>query len=184
MDPLWADLVNSDWHDYRGSGAREDRISNDGWLRRFLARSGWAVDRLPDVRGRESLRQLRRLMRRVTDAVRSGRRPSTADVKTLNRILEAAPLVRRLARGPAGTEVVLEPLADGLDLAMGEVVASFAAMLAEGEPTRIKICANPDCRWVMYDSSRNQSRRWCDKKDCGNLIKVRRHRRRQREQSP
>ena len=25
MDPLWAELVNSDWHDYLGQGRDEDR---------------------------------------------------------------------------------------------------------------------------------------------------------------
>lgn len=51
----------------------------------------------------------------------------------------------------------------------------------EGEHTRVKICANPDCGWVIYDESRNQTRRWCSAADCGNLIKVRKHRRNKRE---
>jgi predicted RNA-binding Zn ribbon-like protein len=88
---------------------------------------------------------------------------------------------RRWCAGSSGTEIVLDPLAGGIDRVMGEIVASFATMLAEGDPTRIKFCANPDCGWVMYDSSRNRTRRWCDKECCGNLIKVRRHRRKQRE---
>jgi predicted RNA-binding Zn ribbon-like protein len=52
--------------------------------------------------------------------------------------------------------------------------------MSTGDPTRIKICANSDCGWVIYDQSRNRTRRWCDKTECGNVIKVRRHRQRKR----
>jgi len=183
LDSRWADLLNSDYHDYRGSGIREDWIWKDEWLRKFLARCGWTSDRLPGNDEREALRQLRELLRRVVDKVRTGRNPAPADTRALNRVLEAAPLVRRLELGADRAELVLAPHAEGIERVMGEVVASFGAMLSEGEATRIKVCANPDCGWVIYDSSRNRTRRWCDKTECGNLIKVRRHRRRQREQA-
>ncbi len=181
MDPLWADLINSDWHDHRGSGEREDRLWNDSWLRRFLERAGWRGDHLPDEPQRRQLRLLRELLRQIVDTVRDGGELRADQLDALNRELAAAPLVRRLEQGRAGPAVELTPLAEGLELVNGAVVASFAAMLAEGEPQRIKICANPDCGWVMYDESRNRSRRWCDKTECGNLIKVRRHRRRKAE---
>ena len=181
MESLWTDLINSDWRDHRGTGAREDRISNDDWLRTFLARGGWQTDRLADEEERESLRRLRTLLLRIVDEVRTGRDAVPEDRHSLNRVLAAAPVVRRLEQREAGTEVVLEPEAGGIDRVKGEVAAAFATMLAEGDPTRIKFCANPDCGWVMYDSSRNRSRRWCDKTECGNLIKVRRHRRKKRQ---
>ena len=67
-DPLWADLLNSDWRDYRGSGAREDRIANDRWLVGFLARAGGA-DKLPAEAERRLLRRLRSLLRRMVNAL-------------------------------------------------------------------------------------------------------------------
>ena len=72
------------------------------------------------------------------------------------------------------------PHASGVTRALGEVAASFAELLATGDPTRIKVCANRDCGWVMYDESRNRTRRWCESTGCGNLIKVRRYRERHR----
>ncbi|TMC65135.1 MAG: CGNR zinc finger domain-containing protein [Chloroflexota bacterium] len=36
-------------------------------------------------------------------------------------------------------------------------------------------CENPDCRWVYYDESANQNRRWCED-SCANLMRVRRFR--------
>jgi predicted RNA-binding Zn ribbon-like protein len=74
----------------------------------------------------------------------------------------------------------LVPHASGVTRALGEVAASFAELLATGDPTRIKVCANRDCGWFVYDESRNRTRRWCESTGCGNLIKVRRYRERHR----
>jgi predicted RNA-binding Zn ribbon-like protein len=52
--------------------------------------------------------------------------------------------------------------------------------LETGEPGRLKACENVDCFWVFYDNSRNRTRRWCDSRGCGNLIKVRRFRAKRR----
>lgn len=38
---------------------------------------------------------------------------------------------------------------------------------------RVKVC--PACRWLFLDKSKNQSRRWCDMKVCGNRAKARTH---------
>lgn len=180
MDPLWADLINSDWRDYRGSGAREDRLDNDAWLWRFLARTGWSGDRLPGEDDRESLRRLRALLRRIVDSVRADATVPDKDLAALNRVLGDSPVIRRLAQAEGSRSVVLIPVGGGLGTVLGQVAASFAAMLAEGEPERLKVCANPDCGWVIYDESRNRTRRWCDATECGNLVKVRRHRSRKR----
>lgn len=37
-------------------------------------------------------------------------------------------------------------------------------------------CANPACRLVFEDASRNHARRWCDAAACGNRDRVRRAR--------
>ncbi len=180
MEPLWADLINSDWHDHLGTGAREDRIGNDTWLAGFLGRAGWSSTRLPRGEHRDELRRMRGFLVRVVERVRRGRNMTTADRDRLNRYLAAAPVLRRLETQGNCAAVRLEPAAAGFDAVLGEVAGSFADLMATGDPARIKICANPDCGWVIYDKSRNRTRRWCDKTECGNLIKVRRHRQRKR----
>ena len=180
MDLLWADLINSDWRDHLGTGAREDRIGNDAWLAEFLEKAGWRGTRLPDLKERDALRRMREFLVVVVDRVRQGRKMSLKDLARLNRYLAAAPVVRRLDAENGSATVLLAPAVTGIDAVLGEVAASFADMMATGDPTRIKICANSDCGWVIYDESRNRTRRWCDKTECGNLIKVRRHRQRKR----
>jgi predicted RNA-binding Zn ribbon-like protein len=177
VDPLWAQLINSDWHDHLGSGRRADRIDDDRWLEGFLHRAGWRGRRLPGPRGRVRLRSLRTLLRRAVEALFAGAEPGDMDLAALNRNLSACPAVRHLERGAdARLTLVLAPVATGIERVLGTVAASFAELLANGDPTRIKVCANPDCRWVILDESRNRSRRWCEEAVCGSLVKVRRFR--------
>ena len=43
---------------------------------------------------------------------------------------------------------------------------------------RLRVCANPLCRFVLVDRSRNATRRWCEMAVCGNRGKGRRFRHR------
>lgn len=176
-EDVWADLLNSDWHDHLGSGRREDRLEDPAWLRRFLAghrldASGIAAERLvPALRG------LRGLIRGMADACAVRRAPAPGDWEILNAYLDRAPLVRRLTpplRGH-GPKLSFAPRAARLDAILGDIAHAFGAALADGEPSRVKVCGNADCLWVFYDRSRNKSRKWCEA-TCGNLMKVRRFR--------
>lgn len=48
---------------------------------------------------------------------------------------------------------------------------------------RLKACRNRICSVIFYDSSKNQSRVWCNTQTCGNRINLNRSRRRRREAS-
>ncbi len=41
---------------------------------------------------------------------------------------------------------------------------------------RLKICADDNCRWAFYDSSKNRGGTWCRMEVCGNRNKNRRYR--------
>jgi predicted RNA-binding Zn ribbon-like protein len=60
------------------------------------------------------------------------------------------------------------------------IVRSAAELLTSGELARLRGCAGIDCTWLFLDRSKNQTRRWCDMKGCGNRAKLRRHYERQR----
>src|SRR5258708_38932107 len=49
---------------------------------------------------------------------------------------------------------------------------------------RLKACRNPHCSVVFYDSSKNQSRVWCNTSVCRNIHNLRASRARRREQAP
>jgi predicted RNA-binding Zn ribbon-like protein len=54
----------------------------------------------------------------------------------------------------------------------------LSLFLNTADRSRIRQCANPRCTHLFYDTSKPGTRRWCDMGSCGNLDKVRRHRRR------
>ena len=49
-----------------------------------------------------------------------------------------------------------------------------------GRAYRVKICNAPDCGLVFYDHSRSRTSRWCSMDTCGNRVKTRRYRQRDR----
>ncbi len=178
---LWLDLLNSDWHDYRGSGRREDRLDDPAWLSRYLSRWPGGLRGVPADEARAALKTLRSILRDVVDRL-AGNKPVPGNLwSRLNAYLAACPVVRRVGRGPRGYVVDLVPLAGGLKKLTAEIAERFCAALTRGGVARIKVCDNKDCLWVFYDQSKNRSRRWCEgDTGCGNLMKVRRFRARKR----
>jgi predicted RNA-binding Zn ribbon-like protein len=69
--------------------------------------------------------------------------------------------------------------ADGVDGALGSILAAVATAMLEGTWPRLKACAADTCRWAFVDRSNNQSRHWCTMRVCGNREKVRAYRARQ-----
>ncbi len=55
------------------------------------------------------------------------------------------------------------------------VVWSAAELLASAEHPALRRCAYESCGYFFLDTSKNQSRRWCDMKVCGNRAKARSH---------
>jgi predicted RNA-binding Zn ribbon-like protein len=93
---------------------------------------------------------------------------------------EAAARARLRPRFEAPGSVRLEAEAPGIAGALGRIVAIAAQAMAEGRWPRLKACSNDACQWAFYDSSRNRSGRWCSGEDCGNQLRARAFRARQR----
>ena len=66
---------------------------------------------------------------------------------------------------------------------LGDALFGLLLIIREAQEdktwARLRVCANPDCRWVFYDRSRNRQGNWCDMAVCGNRLKNRRLRARQ-----
>lgn len=59
-----------------------------------------------------------------------------------------------------------------------EIISSFIEIITDYDIERIKLCKNPECKWIFYDESRSHTRKWCDN-TCATLMKVRRFRKKQ-----
>jgi predicted RNA-binding Zn ribbon-like protein len=79
--------------------------------------------------------------------------------------------------GEAGWLELLPADADGLNHAIGRLVSIVFAAQENGTWPRLKACA--ECRWALYDHTKNRSAAWCSSQ-CGTRVRARRHRRRHR----
>lgn len=180
---LWDDFLNSEWHDWRGSGKYEDRLNKQDWLKTWLSEHRISVSRLPNEEEMEALKQFRALLHHIVKETVKGIGPSSEELNYLNKVMAAGPVIRHIVREDNGYQLEqVSARRDWLQV-MADIAGSFAETLSEAGISRIRICDNSDCRWVYYDDTRNRSKRYCDDKLCGNLMKVRRFRARQKAAS-
>ncbi len=170
------DFVNSTFADHTGGERVFDRLPLREWWKWLASR--WEL-RLPpnlDSEDLAKLRQFRGELRGVIERARRGQWPNARDVAWVNRRLARSPYRFTVDSERHGWRVRRQPEASSWSGVIAEILLSFTTMLTTGNPRRIRRCGNRSCTWIFYDESRNRSRRWCDPRHCGNLIKVRRHR--------
>jgi predicted RNA-binding Zn ribbon-like protein len=93
----------------------------------------------------------------------------------LDRAAGRAQLRLRFDKQGSGT---LEPEADGVDAALGRLLATVHRSAADGTWTRLKACRDETCEWAFYDHTKNRSGTWCNMAVCGNRAKARAYRER------
>ena len=71
---------------------------------------------------------------------------------------------------------------DSMDFILNPIIKSAADLLVSPDLKHLKICADDCCGWLFIDMSRNNSRRWCNMKDCGNRAKAHRYYQRKRQE--
>ncbi|QGQ96086.1 zf-CGNR multi-domain protein [Paenibacillus psychroresistens] len=177
---LWENLLKSDYHDWRGSGHSEDLLDKPGWLEQWLAIHNLPYPGTPSAEELDDLKRLREHMLRIVQKLTVRESADPADIHELNRALSSGPIILHIAESDSDYRLESTPLRAGWPRIVAEVAASFGRLLAESDPSRLRICGNPDCLVVYYDETRNHSKRFCDDKACGNLMKVRRFRARQK----
>jgi len=108
--------------------------------------------------------------------------PATRRSKSATRALNAAiasfPLCAELG-DEAGA--ALRPIRDDALSGLSVVAAELYDGARDGSLDRLKMCAADECRRVFFDRSKPATRRWCMSNLCGNRIKTRAYRERQRD---
>lgn len=127
------------------------------------------------------IRRVRAAMRELADAAVEGRPPAQVHLDEVNRAL-TTPYTYYLVPAPDGVSLDHRHEGDPVEGALARLTESIARELSQGQPERLRICANEDCRWVFNDTSRTGRRKWCDMSTCGNRAKVARHRQRKRDE--
>ncbi|MEP7172493.1 MAG: CGNR zinc finger domain-containing protein [Aestuariivirga sp.] len=55
---------------------------------------------------------------------------------------------------------------------LGPITLSALDLLLDADFSRIKQCRGNHCGWLFFDSTKNNSRQWCDMSVCGNRAKA------------
>jgi predicted RNA-binding Zn ribbon-like protein len=159
-----------------------DRLLEAEWRASFLNKWELESGLVLSEQDLQGLTQLRAFLSRVTESSISNGDVGEKDIALLNEYLLQSPVVRKLVKSKDGWRVVSTTTQKGWSRVIEAIVTSFIHSLIEGHLSRVKICDNKDCLWVFYDSTKNHSKRYCDDKTCGNLMKVRRFRERHKQQ--
>jgi predicted RNA-binding Zn ribbon-like protein len=116
--------------------------------------------------------KLRKSIYQLFSAIIAENKVSTQELILFNEHLAITMRSVRILDGRGGFRWDVTGDKNKLDWFLNFIVYSAAELLVSDELKKVKACFNPFCGWLFFDGSRNQSRRWCDMKDCGNRAKA------------
>ena len=126
---------------------------------------------------RRALR-LRKSVYDIFKCIANGKAISDKDLTVFNRELSLA-MSKAEMFSHAG-ELVWDWKNNGLERILFSITRNAAELLTSSDLRKLKCCSGESCGWLFYDTSKNNRRQWCDMRDCGNLAKARRFRRKNR----
>jgi predicted RNA-binding Zn ribbon-like protein len=165
-------FVNT-WDGDRGS----DLLLDPAAARTWLTQAGlWTAERPPDPAELHLARGVREGIRAMLVANSGG--PPPGDLLPLQAVAHASRPALQVS--PGGQVSLSSGPADRPGAALLTLLLLIRDAQRDGTWQRLKACGNPDCRWAFYDRSHSGAGAWCDMASCGNRIKNRRLRQRQR----
>jgi predicted RNA-binding Zn ribbon-like protein len=173
---------------WRGSSTPVDHLPTYGELIRFAQQSKLLSEDDARQLRREATRRptvatgalrkavtLREALYRIFVRIADRRSPLAADVKILNASFPRALGHLRIDAADDGFAWKWRGDPQALDRLMWPIVRDAAVFLTSADFSRLRACANPQCRWIFHDGTRSGTRRWCSMAVCGNRAKVRRY---------
>lgn len=161
----------------RDTGEFRDELSSPAALRNWMSTRGLMAER-----ARVSRADVERVI-----VVREGLRALLArdggaddDLRGLDEVAATLPL--RVRIGTEAEPVLLPTARQGVEHALGTLLADTVLAHSNGTLSRLKACRDESCRWVFYDSSKNRSGTWCSMATCGSAAKKRQFSERRRQQ--
>lgn len=173
MGELCLDFINSKW--YATHKLNKEILRENDFLTDFFSKRNLHTDESPDSEIQDALLELRSFLEKTLEDFVASKSFSKDALSKIDEYLGAASCVRVVEKVGEKYRVALKPVLSDWNWIMAEIAASFVQLLWECDVDRIKICENPECRWVFYDETKSRTKRWCDD-TCANRMKVRRFR--------
>jgi len=172
MQFLCLEFINSQW--YITHKPHADPLLDAQWLAELC--QTWNLPRItPSMPGFDALPALRAALLPMLLQAVGGETPTGEELAYINQILASETPRKRLVHGEGRYRLQTLRPTDPITYVTYRIVLSFCELLAEHPLAYLRKCANPDCNWVFYDSSKSHTRKWCDSK-CASLMKVRKYR--------
>lgn len=89
----------------------------------------------------------------------------------------------RLSTSGGGFAWTWDPGAALVEAVLGPIALSALSVMTQQDLARVKRCEGDHCGWLMFDTTKNRRRRWCEMEVCGNRAKMRAFRARKFEAS-
>jgi predicted RNA-binding Zn ribbon-like protein len=160
-----------------GLPVKPDLLASPASANRWLRTLEWP--RTPRLTA-DDLTPLRELREALQAQLQAGRdTPDTPHQPDLAHLLEKLRFRVTLTAG----QLALSAEGAGWRQVAGTLVGDILAAQEHELWPRLKVCRNPGCSVTFYDSSKNQSRVWCNTSVCGNLVNLRASRARRRERA-
>jgi len=165
-------------------GVRTDLLTAPADLARWLTEVGAGTEAAAVPDGAEgervlgAARHLRAALREMAGELAEGRPAPAAALVAINDVLRRRAVYSQVERGAAEGYVRQEVVADRADtvgVVLAPIADAAADLLIAGEPSRVHKCESTRCILFFYDTSKNQTRRWCRMDGCGNRAKAAAH---------
>ncbi len=124
-----------------------------------------------------ALEQVRDLREALADLIYSGLDgpyASSASMRTLEKFLREARAQTRLVRNGSRLQWDWAGAETKPEFPLWLLTRAASRLMLSENVEKVRACADPECRWLFLDTSKNHTRRWCDMKICGNRMKARR----------
>jgi predicted RNA-binding Zn ribbon-like protein len=172
MDFLCLEFANSSW--YITHRTFSDPLKDNGWLKGLAEKYGMELP-APKADELSCLISMRSRLLQLFDKLLEEKKLPEADIAFLNDYMAAVSFHRELKKEKGSLTLCEIPDKHGWSWFMAEVASSFAALYTSEAADKLKVCQNPECRWLFIDESKSRNRKWCDD-TCSTLMKVRRFR--------
>jgi predicted RNA-binding Zn ribbon-like protein len=126
--------------------------------------------------------ELREILFHLFSSLAIERKPEDYNLSIFNHFLVETMGKSRLVSWQDGFTWSFYQDPDAMDLMLNPIIKSAADFLVSPNLKRLKICADDYCGWLFIDMSRNNRRRWCNMKLCGNRAKAHRYYQRKRQE--
>lgn len=124
--------------------------------------------------------ELREAMAEVFYAQVEGLEPSDASLRMLEQSFKAARFNQKLSWKDSRVAWGWPEMESEAELPLWLLSLNTSELMTSEAIHKLRACDIPECRWLFLDTSKNHARRWCDMKICGNRMKARRFKARQK----